>query len=202
MSAVVIGMTGQTGAGKSTLAEILKKHGVYAIDCDLTARRVTRKGSPVLSELAQAFGGEILCTDGSLNRAELARRAFSNPEKTSLLNSITHPAIRNEIKAEIQKSAENGEKYILLDAPTLFEAGADVMCDLTVYVTADSAERLKRIMRRDGLDETAARARMSAQKNDEYYARRCDMVLKNNDGFDPAQIDALIERIKRSEGGR
>ncbi len=92
--AIVIGLTGQTGAGKTTVAEGLRHFGYQVIKADEIARLVTEKGSPVLQELAAVFGKDILKEDGTLDRALLAERAFATPEETKLLNGVTHPEIR------------------------------------------------------------------------------------------------------------
>ena len=93
MSIYVAGLTGQTGSGKSTVADIFRAHGVCVIDCDRLARETVEPGSPVLGELARLFGGDLILPDGSLDRRKLAERAFASEEKTKILNSVTHPAI-------------------------------------------------------------------------------------------------------------
>lgn len=174
---MIIGLTGQTGAGKSTVCELLREKGLLVIDCDKVARSVTEKGSKTLSLLAKAFGNDIILEDGSLNRRELASRAFQNAEKTALLNSITHPAITDAINKVI---AEHKDENIILDAPTLIESGAYKLCDKIVSVLASADVRKERIMARDNLTLSEAEKRMSAQKNDEFYKEYSDAVIFNN----------------------
>lgn len=174
---MIIGLTGQTGAGKSTVSRFLEQKGVAVIDCDKVAREVTEKGSPLLSELAKAFGEDIILADGSLSRRELAIRAFETPQKTEVLNSITHPAILNAIKKKI---AEYTNKVIVLDAPTLIESGAHMLCDKIVAVVADESVRKERILSRDNISQKEAEKRMSAQKDDSFYARYADALICNN----------------------
>lgn len=186
---MIIGLTGQTGAGKSTVSRFLEQKSIAVIDCDKVARKVTEKGSPVLSELKNAFGEDIILADGSLNRRELAIRAFENPQKTAVLNSITHPAILDAIKNEIKAY---GDKTVVLDAPTLIESGAHLLCDKIVAVVAPMDVRKERILSRDSISAAEAEKRMSAQKDDDFYAQYSDALIYNNGG-----ITELEEGIKR-----
>ncbi|MBQ2388429.1 MAG: dephospho-CoA kinase, partial [Clostridia bacterium] len=128
----VIGITGQTGAGKGTVAKILTKNNMAYIDCDLVARDVVEVGSKTLDKLCDAFSDSILNADGTLNRPELAKIAFSSPQSVRLLNSITHPAIIDRINETIAEMDKKGEKYIVIDAPTLLESGAADICDVII----------------------------------------------------------------------
>lgn len=188
----VIGITGQTGAGKGTVAKILTENNMGYIDCDLVARDVVKTGSKTLVKLCETFTDSILNADGSLNRAELARIAFSSPQSVRLLNSITHPAIIDRINEIIDEMKKNGEKYILLDAPTLIESGAVEICDVIITVVADEEVRLSRIMKRDNIDAQAAKRRMSAQPKPDFYIENSDYTVYNN-----GDIDSLKDQIIR-----
>ncbi len=178
---MIIGLTGQTGAGKSTVCVFLSKMPFCIIDCDKVAREVTEKGSETLLKLADAFGKDIITKDGSLDRALLASRAFETPEQTQLLNSITHPAILDDIKAKI--AASNCEN-IILDAPTLFESGADKLCDRIIAVLCDENKRKDRIISRDNLSLEQADLRLSRAKSNEFFAERADCVIYNDGTLD------------------
>ncbi len=174
---MIIGLTGQTGAGKSTVSDFLRQMSFLVIDCDKVAREVTEKGSPLLSKLAEAFGNDIILEDGSLDRRLLAARAFSSKDKTELLNKITHPEILNAIKLKIEASScEN----IVLDAPTLFESGADKLCDRIIAVLCAENKRKQRIVARDNLSCEQADVRLSAAKSNEFFTERADAVIFNN----------------------
>lgn len=175
----VIGLTGQTGAGKSTVSEVMIQYGCAVIDCDKVTRAPDLYSGDCLEELKKAFGRDIEKEDGTLDRRLLANRAFQNREATETLNRITHPVIFTRLRAEIAKCRENGAKNIVLDAPTLFEAGADVLCRRVVSVLANADVRRARIMKRDGLTSEEAQRRMGAQHPDEFYAGRSDFVLDN-----------------------
>lgn len=176
----VIGLTGPTGAGKSTVADEWRRAGIPIIDADAAARRVTEKGSPCLAQLADAFSPDILHPDGTLNRPELARRAFRDADSTAMLNSITHPAIIAEMQQQLENAADDGHALAILDAPLLYEAGADKLCETIVAVVAPADKRMERIMHRDGINESTARQRMAAQQSDEFYCRDGVIVIRND----------------------
>ncbi|MBQ7596731.1 MAG: threonylcarbamoyl-AMP synthase [Clostridia bacterium] len=175
------GITGQTGAGKTLVSQALAEKGVYVIDCDVTARKVAEKGSPVLDSLAEAFGKDIILPDGTLNRKALAQKAFGSEEGEKLLNSITHPAITKLVRDEIISNKDN-YRLFAVDAALLFESEIYDYCTKTIVVTADESIRLKRIMKRDGISQAEAQLRINAQKSAEYYISKADAVIKNNGG--------------------
>lgn len=170
-NAYVIGLTGPTGAGKSTVAQALRRLGCVVVDADAAAKSVTEQPQ-CLSKLTEAFGMDIVGPDSTLDRKALSRRAFQNPESTRLLNSITHPAIFETCIRQIREAQQAGCKAVIFDAPLLFESGAERLCDAAIAVTAPPESRLKRIMARDKIGEELARARMKAQHGEEYYTSR------------------------------
>lgn len=177
--AIIIGLTGQTGAGKTTVAEGLRHFGYQVIRADEIARLVTEKGSPVLQELAAVFGDDILTEDGHLDRAMLADRAFASPEETKLLNTITHPEIARLIDKKIDGAFFDGYEGVVLDASQLFESGLNERCTLVVSVVAPEDVRLRRIVERDGISEEKARLRMAAQLPEEFFRTHSNYVLEN-----------------------
>ncbi len=197
----VVGLTGPTGAGKSTVADEWRRLGWPVIDADRLARRAVAPGSACLQMLADAFGADILDADGRLNRSALADRAFASPTATEQLNRITHPAILALIRQQLEALADAGEGLAVLDAPALFEAGADALCHMVVAVLAPAELRLKRIRQRDGLDEEAARRRMEAQPTDAFYARSGVLPLNNDQTPEALQEQAarLFSALKGGE---
>ena len=170
-----------------------KKDGLYT---DKLARTITEPGSPCLAALAEAFTPAILNEDGSLNRPELAKRAFATAETAQLLNSITHPAIVALTRQEIEHAAEQGYAVAVVDAPLLYEAKADALCDSIVAVTAPSNVRKQRIMARDSLTEQQASQRMAAQHPDAFYCREGVMVLDGSG--DAATLQASAKQLLNS----
>ena len=172
----IIGVTGPTGAVKSTVVAVLKKSfGFRAIDTDKLARLAVNDKNCALS-LKKAFGNDIYEKDGSLNRALLASRAFQNDEKTALLNSITHPVIIQMLLEEIENAPDDVTKFVI-DVPLLYESGLDKICDFVFAVTAPYQTRLSRIRKRDGLTIEQAKLRMARQKKNKFYESRADYVI-------------------------
>lgn len=188
---ITVGLTGPTGAGKSAASAAALKMGVKVIDCDLIARDAVKKGSKGLCALISVFGDDILLSDGQLNRARLAEKAFSSDENTALLNKTILPFI-----SELVRQQMDCDK-ILLDAPTLFESGLDSVCDCTIAVLADEKVRLKRIIARDNLTLNEAKRRISAGKSDNFFIKNADYVIYNNaDGKEFInEAEALFKKI-------
>lgn len=170
----VIGLTGPTGSGKSSVTQVAEGLGFKVIDCDKFARIAVEKGSAGLEDIVNVFGKEVLNDDGTLNRAALATVAFATSEKIELLNKTLLPHIVKLINAEINAPR------VLLDAPTLFESGADSLCAETIVILCDSKIRKKRIMERDCIDEAAAELRINAGKPDEFYIEKTNNIVYND----------------------
>lgn len=181
---MVVGLTGQTGAGKSTVSKTFAENGFALINADRIARLVVDKGSDCLAEIADIFGEAVILQDGALNRKALADVVFSDRGKLEILNSITYPYITGEILKQIREHSVNGEKLILLDAPTLFESRADDFCELVISVVADDSLREKRIMERDGLTSERARKRMNSQLDESYFISNSDYIITNNSSIE------------------
>lgn len=200
MSIPIIGLTGQSGAGKSTVSAKLANWGFFIIDGDLIAREVVCKNSPVLERLALAFGGEIIREDGSLDRSLLAKKAFSSPENTQLLNSLTHPAITRKVCERIDTAVRENYRAALIDAAALLESEIAGFCDFIVSVVAPQEIRLERICARDGISHEDALIRINAQKPEEYYRERSDIIIRNYPPFElDDEIKGLIEYVRKRE---
>ncbi len=196
MSKVVIGLTGPTGAGKSTVAAALEKAGCRIIDADRIAHDAVMQPECII-RLKAEYGADIMKADGSLNRRLLAQRAFSTPEKSARLNEITHPIIMDEILDRIAREQQSDAKAIVLDAPLLFESGADHYCTATISVTAPIELRLSRVMNRDSITLELAKARIGAQHDDVYYDSRADYVFDGAAAAEgiPEKAQKILERI-------
>lgn len=188
----VVGLTGPTGSGKTTVADVWREQGAYIIDTDKLARQVTAVDSPYLAKLADVFSTAILNEDGTLNRAELAKRAFATLESAQQLNAITHPAIVALTRQEIEHAAEQGYSVAVVDAPLLYEAKADELCDMVVAVIASADVRKQRIMVRDNLTAEQAEQRMAVQKPDDFYCRDGVTVLDGGTAIPTLQQAAKI----------
>ena len=195
---IVIGLTGQTGAGKSTVSGIFVKKGFALIDADKITRDVEAVGTPCLEELFEYFGDGIKNADSSLNRKALAKIVFTDKRKLEILNSIVHPFITAEIFAKINQYSSEGYGMVLLDAPTLFESKASDFCDLIISVLAEPEIRCERIIQRDGLSKEAAYERMNAQLPEGFFIQHSDYVVRNDGNLDSlfAQSEEIVDKIK------
>ena len=182
-SVMVIGLTGQTGAGKSTVSKVFVQNGFRLIDADAISRHVVARGSHCLADLQECFTDAILTPDGELDRKVMASIAFSDHRKLEMLNTIMYPYIVGEILRMIHRFSQQNHKLILLDAPTLFESRADDFCDLIISVVAKPELRMQRIMERDHISEKAAQQRMEMQLTEEFFRLHSDTVLENNSSF-------------------
>lgn len=181
---LVVGLTGQTGAGKSTVSKVFSENGFSVINADYISRIVVEKGKKCLDEISEFFGKEILNSDGTLNRKALGNIVFTDKAKLEMLNTIMYPYITSEILCEIKEHSAKGSKLILLDAPTLFESHSDDFCEIIISVLANPEIRERRIISRDGLTRKQAEDRMKSQLDAEFFASHSDYVIENNDSVD------------------
>ena len=188
----MFGLTGQTGAGKSTVAAYLSKKGFFVIDGDKLARKVTEKGSAALFELCSKFGDDILFDDGTLDRKKLAQRAFSSEKNTAALNAITHPYIDALFRKEIEMGESEGFLFSLIDAAALLESPSKELCEKIIVVTCPLSIRLERILLRDNITKKQALRRINAQKDEEYYKSSADIIIRN---YPPYDVTAETEKF-------
>jgi len=193
-----IGLTGGIGSGKSTVAKLLAEAGFKVVVADQIARDIMEPGSPVLDDVADAFGADVIREDGTLDRGKLAGRAFVDKRATEKLNSITHPAIRAESERRFADAEAAGEPAVVYDMPLLVDIGMHRDMDLTVVVDVDADERVRRLVSSRGLDEADARARIAQQIDDATRKAAADVIIDNNGAIDALrpQVDELIARLK------
>lgn len=194
----IIGLTGGSGTGKGTFAALLRDKGAGWVDADAVYRTLCAQNREMLAALDAAFG-DVLDGNGALDRPKLARIVFADPAKLRQLNEITLPYIRAASLDEMR--AQGDCPFVLYDAPTLFEAGADDLCERIIGVLADTEVRVQRIMARDGLDEAAARARIGAQPDADFYRARCDYIVENNGDLADLQrqADAILKDLRKGD---
>lgn len=188
----LIGLTGKTGAGKSTVSKMLEGFGAFIIDGDKVAREVLNLSPDLELKLKAAFGSDIY-ENGVLLRKELAKRAFSSHENTELLNSIFHPVINKRL-FELSNEAFKTHSVAVVDAAAVIESGFYKSCDCLITVYAPESIRLKRIMRRDSLTKEEAMRRINAQKDDEFYFSKSDIIINN---FPPHDLSSQLENVKK-----
>ncbi|MEJ6020584.1 dephospho-CoA kinase [Corynebacterium sp. H113] len=183
-----VGLTGGIGSGKSTVARQLSALGAVIIDADQIAREIVEPGQPALAELVDYFGSDILNPDDTLNRRELARRAFASEESTQILNSITHPRI-SERTAELYDEA-SARDVVVFDMPLLIEN--DLVADqhLVIVVNTPMEKRIDRLVNSRGLDRDDVERRIAAQIGDEERIAAADIILDNS-GSEDALRDSV-----------
>ncbi len=197
LAPMVLGLTGPSGGGKSTAAEVLRQAGWAVVDCDALTHSPAVYDDACIRELWEAFGKGI-APNGILDRRALARAAFSSPECHKKLEEITFPRIVRAVRLQLNQAATMGFEAVALDAPTLFESGLDSACTRILAVTAPEQERLARLRKRDGLTDEQAAQRFSAQHPDEFYVDRADYEIENRVGTDFSK--ALAPVLQELEG--
>ena len=179
----IIGLTGPTGAGKSTLCEKFESLGIPCINTDDIYHSITSYTSPCVKELQATFGDEIIDERGALDRVALAKLVFqseNSDENLSSLNAITHKYVWNETNSILTQYKNRGKKIAVIDAPALFSSKTFVeACNLIISVICDKEIRIERITKRDGISREKALARMAAQPSDEFFIENSDYYINN-----------------------
>ncbi len=176
---MIVGLTGQSGAGKSTAAALFSEAGFRIIDCDALVHALYGE-SRYAKKIAEAFGDDFLCPEnGAVDRKKLGALVFSDKKALERLNETVRPLILETILGELTRARNDGADAIL-DAPLLFEYGLEAMCDMTLGVVCDREIAEKRLFARDGKSLDEIRGRLSAQHDAEYFCEHCDYILENN----------------------
>lgn len=170
---MILGITGGTGCGKTTLLKCIERCGGLILDCDAIYHRLLETDNALLSAIGTRFPGTV--ENGILQRKKLGAIVFSDEQALADLNAITHGAV----KAEVLRLLASKPPLAAIDAIALFEGGLAELCDVTVAVTAPAEDRVARLMARDSISEEYARKRIAAQHNDEWFRERCGYVLEN-----------------------
>ncbi len=195
----IIGLTGPSGTGKGLLCNYAKTLDIPSVDTDEVYHSLIAAPSLCTEELANRFGG-ILTPDGTVDRRALASIVFA-PGAASLqeeLNVITHKYVRQKTIELLTQYKKQRVRAVIVDAPLLYEAGFDDMCDFCIAVIAPYEARYHRIISRDGLSHDQACSRLAAQKPNEYYTSRSKYTIQNNDA--PEMVYKQARAILTAEG--
>lgn len=171
---MILGITGGTGCGKTTLLQLIRQRGGLVLDCDEIYHQLLISDRALLEALHQRFPQAF--SDGSFDRKKLGSIVFADAQALEDLNTITHSAVRQEVLRRL----EDAPPLAAIDAIGLFESSLNRLCDLTVAVTAPEEVRVQRLVQRDGISPEYARSRIAAQPSARWFAERCDAVLENN----------------------
>ena len=175
---MIIGITGGTGCGKTTLLNLIAAHGGLILDCDAIYHQLLIRDTAMLAAIDARFPGVV--ENGVLNRKRLGAIVFADQNALLDLNRITHAAVKQEVLRQL----ETAPKLAAIDAIGLFEGDLAQLCDVTVAVTAPEEMRIRRLMQRDGISEDYARSRIRAQHEESWFRERCDHILENNEKLD------------------
>ncbi len=200
----MIGLTGGSGSGKSCVADELRRRSFPVFDADAEYHLLIAHDSPCVRALTEAFGTTILNHDGGIDTKKLAKIVFAEDsgrdDRIALLNRLTLHHVAERVHDFRDTCKREGAPLIFLDAPTLIESGLHRECDAVVFVTASKERRLARIMARDGIDVTAAKKRLDAQKGDDFYLAHAHYTIENNGDLDRlmSEVDKLCTELSKN----
>lgn len=182
----IIGITGGVGSGKSRILNILKtEYQAYVAEADRLAHMLMEPGRPVYDSIVRQFGEIILDDKGNIDRRVLGSIVFRDEKKLECLNSLTHPAVKEEIKRLIrEKEAEGHTPYFVIEAALLLQDGYREICDEIWFVKVDREERIRRLMRQRNYTREKCIDIFLSQPDDAYYEAGSDFVINNNGDFD------------------
>lgn len=195
---MIIGITGGTGCGKTTLLDVIRQQGGMVLDCDAIYHELLRTDGALLDSIEAHFPGTV--KNGCLDRKRLGEIVFGDEAALLMLNEITHTAVKQEVVRRLEKNPT----LAAIDAIGLFESGLAQMCDITVAVTAPIEDRVKRLMAREGISEAYVKKRIAAQHSEQWFLERCDYSLENDGQLDAfaTKCLAFLERLRIIEEKR
>ncbi|AYV55296.1 dephospho-CoA kinase [Leptospira kmetyi] len=187
--AFLVGITGMIGGGKSTAAKILEELGGYGISADRLAKRYTEADSPILTELVELLGKDILDSDGKPDRKKISNIVFNDVQKLEGLNRLIHPRVRKDFQKILETDAKG--RMVIWEVPLLFETDAYTLCDATVTVDSDPEESIERTISRDGTTKEEVLARIKNQLPITEKLKKADYIIKNR-----GNLESLREECK------
>lgn len=198
----VLGITGPIAAGKTTVMGLFVSLGAEALAADDLTRELMGPGSALVAAIAEEFGPSFLLSDGSLDRRALGRTVFADPDALLRLNRIVHPTLKDTIACRVQRARARPEPppLFIVEAAVMGEMGALDLLDGLLYVDADEATRVRRLVERDGMDPEEATCRVRAQEAVRRLAKKANWIMDGAQGLDVlrAQCAAIYEAIGRS----
>jgi dephospho-CoA kinase len=177
---LLVGLTGNIGSGKSTVAQMLSERGATIIDADVLARRAVELGTAAFEKIVARWGAEILAPDGHLDRAALRRVVFADHEQLEELNQIVHPEVERLRTRLVEQARKRGDRMVICDIPLLFERHMTDRFDRIILVDAHRGVRLERLVKDRGLSETEAMDMIAAQMPAELKRARADFIVEND----------------------
>lgn len=196
----VIGITGSSGSGKTTLSKILNnRNDIKIINADEVVKELSVPGTEYFNAIKETFGQDVFCEDGNLNKKKLARRIYNNDIDRENLNKLTFNYVVKEIISRIINVNLKEIKFVILDAPLLFESKLDRCCDYVIALVADFDLKVRRICERDNIDQETAKSRLKIQNEDSFYTEKSDFVIYNNENTDfKIEIEKIFKEILKN----
>ena len=189
----IIGITGSSGSGKSTVCEILnEKYNVKIIDADKIAKELLTSGTEYYNDVISKFGREITDDVGEIDRKKLADLIYNDDKKREMLNNSTFYYVAKKIKL---RAKEENNVDIIIDAPLLFESKLDDICNFTIGVIAKESVQIERIIKRDSISKEQACKRLKAQQTNNFYMSKCTEIIENNNEY--IETEKQIEEIAK-----
>jgi len=176
----IIGLTGGIATGKSTIARLFRRVGIRVIDADNVYKELSKPGNVLYNKLIAEFSSAIVGNDYSIDWKKLSAMVFNDESLRKRLNAITHPVVKAEIDRLVDGDRKNGEPFVVLEVPLLFETGYQAFCDLTVVVKTDPFTQIRRLMMRDMIDKESASKRISAQMSIDEKVLLATYVIDNS----------------------
>lgn len=184
---VIIGITGNSGAGKDTVSEILKSElDAIVINADTIVKENQNPSNDYYEKIVDLFGKNILKNDKNIDRKALANEIFKNEEKRNELNKITFECVQKEVEKILNDNED--QKYVILNFPLLYEGNFDKLCKYVIAVTADEDTKIKRITIRDRISISSARLRIESQKAEDFYKSHADFLIDNSGKVDYKEL--------------
>jgi len=194
---MVIGLTGSIGMGKTTVAQLFRRHGVPVYDADRAVHGLSARGGRAVPAIARVFPGVVI--DGAVDRKKLGALVFGDDEALKRLEAILHPLVAEQRQAFLRRMRARRKAAVVLDIPLLFETGNDALADLIVVVSAPAFLQTARVMKRPGMSAEKLAGILSHQMPDGEKRRRADLVVRTGGGKRAAlrQIDRLLIKLKK-----
>lgn len=189
-----IGVTGGIGSGKTTVCRLLRDQGLPVLSADPLAIEIEETDPVVIKAIKELLGSEAYLAEGSLNRAYVAKKVFSNKRIRGSIEAIVHPAVFRELGHRVADLGKAGNRLVVIEAALIFESGMDKHLDFVVVVDADEPVRIARVKERDGITAGEVRKRMSAQWPMERKTRLADFVIGNNGSREELQSKVHLLR--------
>ncbi len=191
----IIGITGGIASGKSTVCSVIRSQGYPVIDCDRISYELSQKGQPLYNAIIEKFGSSFLKENEELDRAKLGKLIFNNETAKLVLNSISHPLIKEELLKQIAKY-DNG--LIFIEVPLLYESKFDDICDRVICVFLPKKLQVERLMKREGIDEDYALSKIHSQMDLYLKKSLADFVIDSRGSFDETrlQVENIINNLK------